>query len=82
MSDDRTPPSAHRPDADQGTVEPDRDAAPAASEPDGADRVAEAGNAYIGRTMDDALKSSDRVTEPGAGLVEDDAEDDTRDDDA
>ena len=31
------------------------------------DRIAEAGNAYVGRTMDDRLKSSPRVEEPGAG---------------
>lgn len=73
MSDTPTPPSSRRPDADQGSVDPERDAAPAASEPDGADRVAEAGHAYVGRELDDALTSSDRVTEPGAGLADDEA---------
>ena len=73
MSDDRTPPSARRPDADQGHADPDRDAAPAANEPDGADRIAEAGHAYTGRTLDDNLKETDRVTTPGAGLDPDEA---------
>ena len=40
-----------------------------APEMDG-DRIAEAGNAYVGRTMDDRLKSSPRVDEPGAGTEE------------
>ena len=72
MSSDRTPPSDRRPDADQGHVPPDRDAAPAASEPDGADRVAETGHAYTGRQLSDDLKETDRVTTPGAGLADDD----------
>ena len=55
---------------DSPTPPDDRsDAAPAATEVDeGKARVAEAGHAYVGRTMDDSLKSSDRVTEPGAGV--------------
>ena len=73
---DVPPPSSHRPDADQGHVEPERDGAPAASEPDGAARVAEAGNAYVGRGLDDALKSSDRLTEPGEGLQDNDPDPD------
>lgn len=39
----------------------ERDAAPAASEVEDGARVAEAGNAYVGRTLDDDLKSSPRV---------------------
>lgn len=53
----------HAPEQDQSSdaIDPDRDAAPAAQEvPDGA-RVAEAGHAYVGRMMDDDLKSSPRV---------------------
>lgn len=75
MPDDRTPPSDRRPDADQGDIPPDRDAAPAANEPDGADRVAEAGHAYTRRADADGGPSdaTDRVTEPGAGLTDDEA---------
>ncbi len=56
-------PKPRRPEADQSddAIEPDRDAAPAAAEVEDGARVAEAGNAYVGRTMDDALKSSPRV---------------------
>lgn len=36
-------------------------------------RTAEAGHAYVGRTMDDDMQSSPRVTEPGAGTQEDDS---------
>ena len=68
-----TPPSARRPEQPTGSAEPDRDAAPAANEPEDADRVAEAGHAYTGRMLDDDLKSSDRVTDPGDGLAEDEA---------
>ena len=64
MSDQPTPPGGDAP-ADRS------DAAPAANPmPDGEARVAEAGHGYVGRTMDDALKSSPRVTEPGAGTDE------------
>ena len=84
MHPDQTTPNDHRytpsdsaaartPDQDQDApaIAPDRDAAPAASEmPDGEARVAEAGHGYVGRTMDDALKTAPRVEEPGAGVDE------------
>ena len=58
-----TPDSAETPDRAERS-----DAAPAATEVDGGARVAEAGHAYVGRTMDPDLKSAGRVTEPGAGV--------------
>lgn len=73
MSDAPKPPSSRRPDDAPGSADPDQEAASEAPEPDDADRVAEAGNAYVGRTLDDGLKSSDRLTEPGEGLADDEA---------
>ena len=83
MHPDQTTPDSHRftspdsaehaPEQDQtdDAIEPDRDAAPAAQEvPNGA-RTAEAGNAYVGRTMDDALKSSPRVEDGDEAVDED-----------
>ena len=61
MSDAPTP---RKPEQDQNetpSMDTDRDAAPAAAEVEDGARVAEAGNAYVGRTMDDALKTSPRV---------------------
>lgn len=60
-SSPETPPSAKAPESPQPDLTPERDAAPAASEVDEGARVAEAGNAYVGRELDDALKSSPRV---------------------
>lgn len=48
-------------DQDSPAIDPDRDAAPAAQQPPDGARVAEAGNAYVGRGLDDRLKSSPRV---------------------
>ena len=77
MHPDQTTPDSHRftspdsgrdaaerapeQDQDSDAIEPDRDAAPAAQEPPDGARVADAGNAYVGRTLDDRLKSSPRV---------------------
>lgn len=65
--------SSRRPEQDQDTAAIPASGASdepgSAPEMDGA-RVAEAGNAYVGRTMDDDLKSSPRVDEPGAGRAE------------
>ena len=75
-----TSPDAHAadsadraPEQDQSddAIEPDRDAAPAATEVEDGARVAEAGNAYVGRTMDDALKSSPRVEDADEAVDED-----------
>ncbi len=64
---------ARKPEADQhdDAIEPDRDAAPAATEVEDGARVAEAGHAYVGRTMDDALKSSPRVEDRDEAVDED-----------
>ncbi|MEM0963023.1 MAG: hypothetical protein AAGK21_10880 [Bacteroidota bacterium] len=65
-------PLPHPPEQDQDAVpamDTDRNAAPAATEVDDGARVAEAGHAYVGRHMDDALKSSPRV-EDGDDAVE------------
>lgn len=64
-------PSADAPESPQPDLEPDRDAAPAASEMEDGARVAEAGNAYVGRQLDDALKSSPRVEDGDAAVDED-----------
>ena len=63
----------HAPEQGQSSdaIEPGRDAAPAAQEvPDGA-RVAEAGNSYVGRMLDDRLKSSPRVQDGDEAVDED-----------
>ena len=61
-------PSGTPPDADQ----PDLDTDPsAADELETGARVAEAGNAYIGRQLDDALKSSPRVEDGDASVDRD-----------
>lgn len=54
-------PSGRAPESPQPDLDPDRDGAPAASEVEDGARIAEAGNAYVGRELDDALKSSPRV---------------------
>ena len=61
MSDAPTPRKPDQPQDATPSMDLERDAAPAASEVEDGARVAEAGNAYVGRTMDDALKSSPRV---------------------
>ena len=59
MSDDPRPPEQDQSATD--AMDTDDDGAPAASEVEDGARVAEAGNAYVGRTLDDDLKSSPRV---------------------
>ncbi len=86
MHPDQSTPDSHRytasdseanrerpPEADQAddAIEVDDDAAPAAQEVDEGARVAEAGNAYVGREMDDALKSSPRVEDGDEAVDED-----------
>jgi hypothetical protein len=63
----------HAPEADQDddAIETEDDAAPAAQEVDEGARVAEAGNAYVGRELDDALKSSPRVEDGDEAVDED-----------
>ncbi|GAB5533923.1 MAG: hypothetical protein Rubg2KO_01720 [Rubricoccaceae bacterium] len=61
-------PSSTPPDADQPTLDTDDSAADELA--DGA-RIAEAGNAYVGRQLDDALKSHPRV-EDGESAVDED----------
>lgn len=63
----------HRPEQDQSATDAmdTDDAAPAASEVDDGARVAEAGNAYVGRTLDDDLKSSPRVEDGDEAVDED-----------
>ena len=68
MADVPTPPEQ---DQDSDAIEPDRDAAPAAAEVERGARVAEAGHAYVGRMMDDELKSSPRVEDGDAAVDED-----------
>ena len=58
-------PSSTPPDADQPDLVASTSAA--AEVEDGA-RVAEAGNAYIGRQLDDALKSSPRLEDGDAAV--------------
>ena len=58
-------------DTTDDAIDPDGDAAPAAAEVEDGARVAEAGNAYTGRTMDDDLKSSPRVTDGDEAVDED-----------
>lgn len=55
----------------EGDLETDDDAAPAAAEVEDGARVAEAGNAYVGREMDDDLKSSPRVEDGDEAVDED-----------
>ena len=66
-SADRAPDQRQADDA----IEPDRDAAPVAQEVEDGARVAEAGNAYVGRTLDDRLKSSPRVEDGDEAVDED-----------
>ena len=68
MADTPTPPEQ---DQSDDAIDPDRDAAPTATDVEDGARIAEAGNAYVGRTMDDALKSSPRV-EDGEAAVDGD----------
>lgn len=64
----------HQPEQDQDSDAVDEVTATESDEPGSAPevgegaRVAEAGHAYTGRQMDDELKSSPRVDEPGAGV--------------
>ena len=68
---DSTPDAPAPPEADQAAVPAmDTDDEAAAEVEDGA-RVAEAGNAYVGRQMDDALKSSPRVEDGDEAVDED-----------
>ena len=55
----------------EGDLDTSDDAAPAAAEVDEGARVAEAGNAYVGRQMDDRLKSSPRVEDGDEAVDED-----------
>ena len=65
-------PEAREPELDQTGGDLERDAAPAANEmEDGDARVAEAGNAYVGRQLDDRLKSSPRVEDADEAVDED-----------
>ena len=70
--DDRAP-DARRPESDQHAegVDLERDAAPAAQEVERGARTAEAGNAYVGRGLDDRLKSSPRVEDGDEAVDED-----------
>lgn len=73
------PTDAHAPDASNPGTEPEQDQHSAAIDAEDTTtttvsthetdepRTAEAGNAYVGRTMDDALKSSPRVEGSGTG---------------
>ena len=82
MHPDQSTPDSHRyrsadsaapPEQDQSATEAmdtDRDAAPAAAEVEDGARVAEAGNAYVGRTLDDDLKTSPRVEDGDAAVDE------------
>lgn len=58
-------------DAIDRAVENDSDEPGSAPEVEGG-RQAEAGNAYVGRTMDDSLKANPRVDDPGAGTADSD----------
>ena len=73
--DSQSDPEAPRtPDVSQdaeGELDTDDDAAPAAAEVDDGARVAEAGNAYVGRGMDDRLKSAPRVEDRDEAVDED-----------
>lgn len=64
-------PDAPEADQDADAITPDDDAAPAAAEVDRGARVAEAGNAYVGRELDDSLKSSPRVEDGDEAVDED-----------
>ena len=72
---DSNPPKTHAPEQDQDSeavdaaVREDSDEPGSAPEVEDGARIAEAGNAYVGRTMDDDLKSSPR--EEGSGVDED-----------
>ncbi|MDT0630928.1 hypothetical protein [Rubrivirga litoralis] len=73
-SDESRAPEAREPEADQQVegVDLERDAAPAATEvDDGEARVAEAGNAYVGRQMSDRLKANPRVEDGDEAVDED-----------
>ena len=64
-------PSGEAPEAPQPDLDPERDAAPAASEVEDGARVAEAGHAYVGRQLDDDLKANPRVEDGDAAVDED-----------
>ncbi len=66
--DPHAPESSQSTDADLDTAD---DAAPAATQVDDGARVAEAGHAYVGRMMDDDLKSSPRVEDRDEAVDED-----------
>lgn len=71
---DSNPEKEHRPEQDQSddavteAAASDSDEPGSAPDVDEGARVAEAGNAYTGRMMDDRLKSSPRVDDPGEGV--------------
>lgn len=70
MHPDQRTPDNHRytaPDSKAGKRHPHRNESKN-PEPEGK-RIAEAGNAYVGRQMDDDLKAHPRVEEPGAGTA-------------
>ena len=69
---------AHRPAQDQREPDAGHASGETVSTPDtdGA-RVAEAGNAYMGRELDDRLQSSERVLDADRAVADDDDDDDT-----
>lgn len=83
MHPDQSTPSSHRyrsadseapPEQDQSAtpaMDTERDAAPAAAELEDGARVAEAGNAYVGRQLDDDLKANPRVEDGDEAVDED-----------
>ncbi len=71
MSDAPTPRKPEQTQNKTSSMDTDRDAAPAAAEVEEGARVAEAGNAYVGRMMDDSLKSSPRVEDGDEAVDED-----------
>ena len=86
MHPDQSTPNSHRTQAPDSEHAPDTPHAPeisqqaegdletsdegAAAEVDEGARVAEAGNAYVGRELDDRLKSSPRVEDGDAAVDE------------
>ncbi len=75
MSHDDDAPREHAPEQNQDLPGADEttNETVATPETDGA-RVAEAGHGYVGRTMDDALKSSPRVRDGDAAVDDTPAE--------
>lgn len=67
-SEPRPPETSQEIDAEIDTTS---EGAPAATEVENGARVAEAGNAYVGRQLDDRLKSSPRVEDGDEAVDED-----------